>query len=80
MIRINILARLLLFLLGLASLSAVHAAIFPAKGAVLPLTGKTWKDKLKDGVSMMFLSSDHSKETDAVDLAIWTIHSSRTSP
>lgn len=41
----------LLALLGLSVINVAQAAIFPAKGAVLNLTGKTWKDKAKDGVS-----------------------------
>jgi hypothetical protein len=43
---------LLLALLGLSAIYTVSAAIFPSKGAVMPMSGKTWKNKLKDGVSL----------------------------
>ena len=43
-------------LLGISLINVAQAAIFPAKGAVLDLTGKTWKDKSKGGVSASYLS------------------------
>jgi hypothetical protein len=43
---------LLLALLALSAIYTVSAAIFPSKGAVMPLNGKAWKNKLKDGVSL----------------------------
>jgi len=42
---------LLIALLGMAVLHTANAAIFPAKGAVIPLSKKSWSGKLKDGVS-----------------------------